>query len=235
MEVEEQPTVGPLDDLAEVRRIVQLIRRGMKVTDARLDEERRPDDLLVRTYVGDCSVDGRPCLSRGQQETCVRRSVAGTTAVERQVLTAVLRPEVAGVLPEERDTARIRSALPSNGKAVPVCEERPVDAAQPLCCSLVRKPATGRRVPKRLRLDLDDVDEICNLGPEQIEAVEGNDSDAEVKPSRHTEGETGPTDVDTPTPCVQSEAVQNGAMAEFAVNRRSKGHDGSTELGDPDR
>src|SRR5215211_343529 len=91
--------------------------------------------------------------------------------------------QVAGRSRRGSDAVAVGSLGAANRKADAMGQQRTTAAPQPvqrLSGDVLSTPTPAH--PQRLRLDLDNVDQVRDSGPQLIERAEGNDADTEVEP-----------------------------------------------------
>ena len=149
-----------------------------------LDEERHIEPLLVVVDAGDGRFDGGPRLDGGQKEARLELAPIALGSVERKVLTPVPDAQTPGRDGCQVDALRVGPDASAHRIADTMADGRPAKGLQPLEGRFGQLPsALGPAIPKGLRLDLDDLDEVGDYIPDQIDTRDGDDSDAEIEPA----------------------------------------------------
>lgn len=129
---------------------------------------------------GDLNAGGG--LRGQQQEADVYAAIPQDRSVIRKMLTPVTGAEAGGTLGRQRDAGRIWRVAAADREPDPVHQGRKAQGLHPLEGRFHHVPPARPGMPHGLRLDLDDVDEVTDLVPDQVQARRDDHARAEVEP-----------------------------------------------------
>jgi hypothetical protein len=183
VQVEEDGAVAAIRHGRDEGPVGKLARPRLQVADTGLDQERQGRGGVVGGRVTGRGVHPRPGLRGRQQESRVDAGPVHRRPVEGQVLAPVRGAQAPGAERGQRHAGRLGGLAAAHREPHAVRDNRHPEIFGPAERVLDEVPAGARPGrPHGLRLDLDEVGQVPDVVPDQVQPGRDDEPHAEIKP-----------------------------------------------------